>query len=112
MVTNFANDIIMVIRPSYKSVRGTILPDWDNATEHEVEKCSFQPGGSSLSLDGRVLGLTDGATCYCPYDADIREGDRIRFDGKTYTIDGVPRKWRSPSGQRSHIMLNLEAWSG
>ena len=112
MVATFANDTITVIRPGQKEMRGTTIPDWATATEHTVEKCSFQPAGSSLSLDGRVLGLTDGATCYCPYDADIQEGDRIRFDGKTYTIDGVPRKWRSPSGLRNHIMLNLEKWSG
>lgn len=112
MVATFANDTITVIRPSEREVRGTILPDWEHATEHSVEKCSFQPAGSSLSLDGRVLGLTDGATCYCPYDADIEAGDRIRFEGKVYTINGVPRRWRSPTGLRNHVMLSLEEWSG
>ena len=55
MVATFAHDTITVIRPAQKSVRGTTLPDWENATEHTVENCSFQPAGSSLSLDGRVL---------------------------------------------------------
>lgn len=112
MVATFANDTITVIRPGQKEVRGTTLPDWNNAEEHNVERCSFQPAGTSLSLDGRVLGITNGATCYCPYEADIQAGDRIRFDGKTYTIDGAPRRWRSPTGARNHIMLNLEAYSG
>lgn len=112
MVATFAQDIITVIRPGEREIRGTVLPDWDHATEHQVSGCSFQPAGTSLSMDGRVLGVTDGATCYCPYDADIQKGDRIRFEGLTYTINGAPRKWKSPSGLRSNILLNLEEWSG
>lgn len=114
MVANFANDTITVIRPGEKDMRGTTVPDWSAtvATEHQITGCSFQPAGTSLTLDGRVLGISDGATCYCPEGADVQEGDRIRFDGKTYTINGAPRKWKSPSGLRSNIQLNLEAWSG
>lgn len=112
MVATFANDTITVIRPAEMRMRGTFVFDWDNATEHQVSGCSFQPAGTSLSMDGRVLGVTDGATCYCPYDADIQKGDRIRFEGLTYTINGAPRKWKSPSGLRSNILLNLEEWSG
>lgn len=112
MVATFANDTISVIRPSLKSVRGTTLFDWGNTTQRYVSNCSFQPAGTSLSLDGRVLGITDGATCYCPEGADVQEGDRVVFDGKTYTINGAPRKWTSPSGLRSNVLLNLEEWSG
>ena len=112
MVATFAHDTITAIRPSQRAIRGTTLPDRENATEHNVKNCSFQPAGSSLSLDGRVLGLTDGATCYGPYEADIEAGDRIRFEGKVYTINVVPRRWRSPTGLRNHVMLNLEEWSG
>ena len=112
MVATFANDTITVIRPSSKNQRGTIVPDWEAATVHNEPNCSFQPAGTNLSLEGRVLGIMDGATCYCPDTADIQKGDRIRFEGVTYTINGAPRKWKSPSGMRSNILLNLEEWSG
>ena len=112
MVGSFAKDTITVIRPAEREVRGTTVFDWNNAVEHTETNCSFQPAGTSLTMDGRVLGITDGATCYCPDTADILEGDRIRFNGKTYTINGSPRRWTSPSGLRSSILLNLEEWSG
>lgn len=112
MVGSFADDTITRIRPATKTVRGSVIPDWDNATRLNISECSFQPAATSLSQDGRVLGVTDGVTCYAPYDADVQEGDRIEHDGKVYTINGAPRRWKSPSGARSNTMLNLERWSG
>ena len=112
MVGSFANDTITVLRPEYKSVRGSDIPDWDRVSSFEIAGCSVQPAGTSLSQDGRVLGLMDGMTCYCPYDADIKDGDRIQVEGLIYTINGVPRKWKSPTGNRSSTQLNLERWKG
>ena len=112
MVGSFANDTIIRIRPGVKTIRGSDVPDWENASSLKIEGCSVQPAGTSLSQDGRVLGIMDGMTCYCPYDADVQEGDRIQHDGQTYTINGVPRKWRSPTGNRSNMQLNLERWTG
>lgn len=98
--------------PAKKTVRGSDVPDWEHVTILEIPGCSMQPAGTGLSQDGRVLGLSDGMTCYCPYDADVREGDRIQFEGLVYVIDGLPRKWRSPTGNRSNMQLNLKRWSG
>lgn len=112
MVGSFANDTITRIRPGVKSVRGSNVPDWGQAFSLDIAGCSVQPAGTTLSQDGRVLGIMDGMTCYCPYDADVCEGDRIRYDGQIYEINGTPRKWKSPTGNRSHLQLNLERWKG
>lgn len=112
MVGGFANDTIVRIRPGVKTLRGSSVPDWENSSSLTIAHCSVQPASTSLSQDGRVLGIMDGMTCYCPYDADVREGDRIQFDDQTYVINGAPRKWRSPTGNRSNVQLNLERWSG
>lgn len=112
MVGSFANDTITRIRPGTKSVRGSDVPDWGQASSLVIAGCSVQPASTMLSQDGRVLGIMDGMTCYCPYDADVQEGDRIQYDGLTYVINGAPRKWKSPTGNRSNMQLNLERWKG
>lgn len=112
MVGSFANDTITRIRPGITSVRGSDIPDWGQASSLEIAGCSVQPAATSLSEDGRVLGILDGVTCYCPYDADVQGGDRIQFEGLTYEINGTPRRWRSPTGNRSHTQLNLVRWRG
>ena len=112
MVGTFAHDTITRIRPSIKVLRDSEVPDWNNATTAEITDCSWQPGSTSLSMDGRVLGISDGVTCYCPAGADVQEGDRIMYEGKTYVINGAPRVWTSPTGSRSNVQLNLERWQG
>jgi hypothetical protein len=111
MLPSFAQQTITRIRPGIKTVRGSDLPDWDHASELVISGCSVQPAATDLSQDGRVLGILDGLTCYIPAGSDVREGDRIRFDGNVYTIDGVPRAWPS-AGNLAHIQINIQRWSG
>ena len=100
------------LRPGAKTLRGSTVPDWDNATELTINSCSVQPASTSLSQDGRVLGISDGMTCYMPANADVQAGDRIIFAGETYIINGDVRRWPSVTGSLDHIILNLERWSG
>lgn len=109
---SWAKQTITRIRPGTKSVRGSDIRDWDNASELEISGCSMQPAGNALSQDGRVLGVFDGYTCYCPVNADIQAGDRIRFEGQTFEINGEPNKWTSATGNLNNMLLNLVRWSG
>lgn len=109
---SFFRQSITRIRPGTKTLRGSEVPDWSNATTATITDCSVQPAGTSLSQDGRVLAITDGLTAYVPANADIKAGDRIQYAGETYTINGAPRVWPSASGGLDHIELNLERWSG
>lgn len=112
MLPSFAHDTVFRLRPSTKTERGSAVPDWNNPNIIAISDCSMQPSSSSLSEDGRVLGISDSYTCYMPINADVKAGDRIRFNSLDYTINGDPRNWVSPSGRVSHITLQLERWYG
>lgn len=109
---SWAKQSVTRIRPGVKEIRGSEVPDWDNADELVINGCTMQPAASNLTQDVRVLGVLDGYTCYMPAGADVKAGDRIVFEDNTYEIDGEPRVWTSATGNISHIMLNLERWTG
>lgn len=111
MLPSFANQSVTRIRPTTKTTRGSNVPDWDNPDRLVISGCSVQPASTDLFQDGRVLGILDGMTCYMPPDADVKEGDRIEYDGIVYTIDGAPRKWPA-ADNLAHIQLRLVRWSG
>ncbi len=111
MLPSFANQSITVIRPALKESRGSMIPDWsaDKVTEKTINGCSVQPSTTSLSQDGRVLGISDSWTAYLPEGSDVKAGDHIVFDGNTYVINGEPRVWTG-AFTRSNIQLNLIRW--
>lgn len=112
MLPSFCSQSITIIRPGTKEVRGSIVPDWEHTAQPVVVGgCSVQPASSSLSLDGRVLGISDAWTAYLPEGTDVKAGDHILFDGNTYEISGEPREWTG-AFTRSHIQLNLTRWEG
>lgn len=113
MLPSFCNQTVTRIRPGTQTVRGTVLPDWSQSsvTEKNIDGCSMQPASTSLSTDGRVLGITDMYTLFAPPNADIQTGDRIKFNGKTYEIDGDIRI--QPSANRlEHIQIGLRRFNG
>lgn len=112
MLPSWANQTVTVIRAATRILRGSEVFDWNNAQTFTVGGCSVQPTTTGLSEDGRVLGILDGMTAYLPPGTDVREGDRIEFDGNVYTIDGSPRTWQSATGRASHVQLNLRRWDG
>lgn len=105
-------DSITRIRPGEKTVRGSVVPDWDNATELVITNCHGQPASTGLSEDGRVLGISQGVTLYTPASADIKAGDRIVFKGSTYEINGEVSDWPSATGALDHLVINLRRYSG
>lgn len=113
MLPSFANQSIVRVRPGTKVSRGSTIPDWsqDKINKKTITGCSVQPSTTSLSQDGRVLGISDSWTAYVPEGSDVQSGDHIEFDGNTFEINGEPRKWTGPF-TRSHIQLNLVRWEG
>ena len=111
MLPSFCKQSIVVVRPGTKTSRGSTIPDWSTATRRTIVGCSVQPASTSLSMDGRVLGISEGWTAYLPEDADVQAGDHIEFDGGTYVINGEPKKWTG-AFTRSNIQLNLVRWEG
>lgn len=112
MLPSFANQSITVVRPGTKEERGSIVPDWEHTEEpFTISGCSIQPASTSLSQDGRVLGIAEGWTAYLPEGSDVQAGDHIIFDGNTYEINGEPKTWTGPT-RTSHVQLNLVRWEG
>ena len=100
------------LRPGTKTVRGSVVPDWGNATSVVISWCSVQPSATTLSQDGRVLGISESMTLYMPSDADVQEGDRIIFDSKEFVVSGMTKSWASPTGRLDNKQATLERWEG
>ena len=113
MLPSFCTQEVTRIRPGTKELRGSTVPDWsaDAVSELTIKGCSVQPGATTLSQDGRVLGISEQFTAYLPESSDVQAGDRIRFDGEVYTIDGEPKKWTA-ARSLSNIQLTLKRWEG
>lgn len=112
MLPSWFKQTVTRIRPGEKTSRGSVIPDWDNTASLVISGCSVQPSTTSLSQDGRVLGIDESFTLYMPPNADIVEGDRVEYNGETYTVIGVPKPWVSPTGNLSNKQVTLERWSG
>ena len=74
MLPLFCRQTVTRIRPGIKVERGSEIYDWENAESIDIPGCSMQPASTSLSEDGRVLGISDGFTCYMPETADVQAG--------------------------------------
>lgn len=110
-VQSFWTQTITRLRPGEKTERGSIVPDWSNTDALDIHECSVQPSSTSLSQDGRVLGVQDGLTVYAPVTADVMAGDRIEYAGTVYAINGDPLVWPGVA-RMQHIQLNLTRWRG
>jgi hypothetical protein len=113
MLPSFCNQEITRVRPGTKTERGSIIPDWSTGavTELKITGCSIQPATTSLSQDGRVLGINEQLTAYLPAGSDVKAGDRIKFNGDVFTINGDPKEWPG-ARSLSNMQLNLIRWEG
>ena len=112
MLPSWFRQTVTRLRPVTKTSRGSTVPDWDAAASLVISGCSVQPSTTSLSQDGRVLGIDESFTLYMPPTADVIEGDRVVFNGETYTVIGVPKRWISPTGGLSNKQVSIERWNG
>lgn len=110
-MVSWANQSVTRLRATTRTVRGSDISDWSNPDELTISGCSVQPGTTELSQDGRVLGVLDGMVCYMPIGSDVKEGDRIQYEGNVYEINGMPKVWHGV-GNSSHIQLVLRRWAG
>lgn len=111
MTVSFATDTVTVIRAARYTERGDEVLDWENAAEHDVDRCRWQPGGGT-DLEGRRRGVAGTANLYAPLGADITEDDRIRFGGVVYEIEGPLSPWRSATGALAHTEIALKVHRG
>lgn len=108
----WASQSITRLRPYTTISRGSTIYDWSAPSELVITGCSVQPASTGLTQDGRVLGINEGLTIYCPPGSDILAYDRIVYNDKTYVINGEPKEWVSPTGRVSNLQINVERWAG
>lgn len=113
MLPSFCNETITRIRPGTKTERGSVIPDWSSSAVDKltIGGCSVQPAATTLSQDGRVLGISEQLTAYLPEGSDVKAGDRIEYKGEPYTIIGTPKEWKGVS-RCSNMQLTLARWEG
>lgn len=112
MPLSFFTDTVTVLRAPLRSTRGTAVRDWANAVAHEVDRCQVTAAATSQDRDGRVVQVADRRTLRAPYDADIQEGDRVVYEGRTYEVDGEVFHSKSPTGRVSTTRCALARWEG
>lgn len=86
--------------------------DWSQASEHSISECALVRPTSSTDWDDPARTRAIDMVLIAPYGSDIREGDRILCEGRTYEVDGIPANRTSPTGAVSHVRAALVAWSG
>lgn len=86
--------------------------DWSQATERMVAECILVRPTSSTDWGNAAEPRAIDRVLLAPHGADIREGDRIVYGGRTYEVKGVPEDRESPTGAVSHLRAALVAWSG
>lgn len=113
MLPRFCDQTVTVLRAPLAARRGAAVRDWSSATEHDVGGCSLQEGATSTDFDGPQRNASASqATLLMPAGADVRDGDRVRCDGRTWEVDGAPFDVRSPTGRASHRRASLREWRG
>lgn len=86
--------------------------DWSQASEHSIAECILVRPTSSTDWRNAAEPRAIDKVLIAPHGADIREGDRIVYGGRTYEVDGIPEDRESPTGAVSHLRAALVAWSG
>jgi hypothetical protein len=108
---SFKTEAITVIRPAWRTERGTPVPDWEGAIEYEVTGCRLQPAeservpftGTGQARDAAISILR----LFAPASADLDVLDRIRYRDVVYDLTGPPARWLSPTGALRHIEAHL-----
>ena len=65
-------------------------------TSHDIEGCGAAPGDADELHDRSREGVEILWTIYAPFESDVTAHDRAVLYGRTYRVEGEPRRWQSP----------------
>lgn len=112
MGLSFFRDMVTVLRAPIRVKNGGQYRDWDAATQHVIRNVLVTAGATDQMIEGRVLNVSDKRTLRANYDADIKEGDRIIYDGNVYEVSGEVFHTKSPTGRASSTRCAMARWTG
>lgn len=110
MAPAFARESIIRLRAPLINDHGSMVPNWDAATQVTLSGWLLQPGASVEDLQNRE-GVRVEWTAYGPYDADVRATDKIRLPSGDYGVIGEPERWKSPTGRLNACKVLMQRWS-
>lgn len=94
----------------------SLYRDWLNATETPVPKCMVEPYPLAEKLnieDDRDREYMRGALrVYAPKTIDVEYTDRVRFNGKLYSVFGDENNWYHFDGTLNHVAFILRRRNG
>lgn len=105
---------VVIVRPGTTADRyNNTQPDWGaGATRTPVAGVNVQPASapaqSAEHIDDRQTTVT-GWRLYTDrgVDLDLRETDRVEYDGMTLEVDGKVGRWVGPGGGVHHVEAEL-----
>ena len=112
MPLSFFRDTVTRLRAPIESKNGSDYFDWTQAAELVITNVQVTAQSTSRDFEGRVLNVSDRRTLRAAYDADIKAGDRIVWQGETYEVEGEVFHTKSPSGRVSSTRCTLVRWDG
>lgn len=112
MGLSFFRDTVTVLRAPILTKNGGQYRDWNNAAQSTINRVQVTARAPSQEFAGRLLNLSDARTLRANYDADIREGDRVVYDGNVYEVTGEVFHTKSPTGRASSTRCTLTRWTG
>jgi hypothetical protein len=105
----FLQSIVVLRAPASTDRYGNSKPDWSAPARTPVDGVNVQPqGGSSEDTDDKQVTVT-GWRLFTPrgMDLDLRETDRVEFDGMVLQVVGKVARWPAPGGGVHHIEADL-----
>lgn len=112
MPLSFMKDTVTVLRAPIIEKNGMEKRDWTNADEFEVTDVMVTSQNTSRDFEDRTLQVSDRRTLRANYDADIKAGDRIVWNGSTYEVEGDVFHTKSPTDRVSSTRCTLVRWVG
>ena len=112
MPLSFMKDTVTVLRAPIIEKNGMEKRDWTNADEFEVTDVMVTSQNTSRDFEDRTLQVSDRRTLRANYDADIKAGDRIVWNGSTYEVEGDVLHTKSPTDRVSSTRCTLVRWAG
>lgn len=104
----FGIDVLTVVRQAVDRRGDRTGP----ATEHDVTGCYVQPRGVSDEKADQRLTVTSGWLAFAPPGSDVQPGDRVRWRGELYEVEGDAAQWAPPGGPAHHMEIVLQRVKG
>lgn len=112
MPLSFFSDSVTRLRATVTTKNGAQYYSWTDPDTLVVSNVQVTAQSTSRDFEGRVLNVSDRRTLRASYDADIKAGDRVSWNGDTYEVEGEVFHTKSPTGRVSSTRCTLVRFTG